>query len=137
MKSFICIVLAFAIALKPIPAQAWSEGGHHIIALLAFDLLSKDEQSKLLTTLEKHPRYKEDFEPAEKLPNDTEVTRWRVGRAGYCPDVARRQPKYRSTWHYELGSALTIGSVMEMACKRILEGAIAKWERKGDESNKK
>ena len=106
------LLLALLILLQPIPAHAWSEGGHHIIALMAFDLLSKDEQAKFLKTLEKHPRYKEDFEPPQKLPNDTEVTRWRVGRAGYWPDVARRQPKFhRSTWHYELGSAVTIGNV--------------------------
>lgn len=112
MRNLICTFLAFTIVLQPIPALAWSEGGHHIIALMAFDLLSKDEQTKLLAVLEQHPRYKEDFEPPEKLPNDQEVTRWRVGRAGYWPDVARRQPKYhRSTWHYELGAALAIGNV--------------------------
>lgn len=106
------ILLTTLIVLQPLPALAWSEGGHHIIALMAFDLLSRDEQAKLLAVLEQHPRYKEDFEPPEKLPNDQEVTRWRVGRAAYWPDVARRQPKYhRSTWHYELGAALTIGNV--------------------------
>ncbi len=107
-----CIALALIVASYPLPALAWSEGGHHIIALTAFDLLGKDEQTKLLSILEKHPRYKDDFAPPEKLPNETEVTRWRVGHVGYWPDVARRQPKYhRSTWHYELGSSLTIGDV--------------------------
>ena len=57
------LLLAFLILLQPIPAHAWSEGGHRLIALMAFDLLSKDEQAKLLKTLEKHPRYKEDFAP--------------------------------------------------------------------------
>ena len=79
MKKLLCILL---IAILPIPAHAWSEGGHHIIALMAFDLLNNQEQTKLLAKLEKHPRYKEDFEPPEKLPNDSEVARWRVGRAG-------------------------------------------------------
>lgn len=112
MKKLLNTILALLIILQPIPVQAWSEGGHHIIALMAFDLLNKEEQSKLVSVLENHPRFKEDFDPPEKLPNDTEVTRWRVGRAGYWPDVARRQPKFhRSTWHYELGPALTIGNV--------------------------
>ena len=112
MKKYICIFLAFAIVLQPIPTLAWSEGGHHVIALLAFDLLNKDEQAKLLAALQEHPRYKEDFEPPDKLPNEQEVTRWRIGRAGYWPDVARKQPKYhRSTWHYELGPALVLGNV--------------------------
>lgn len=31
-------------------------------------------------------------------------------RAGYWPDVSRGQPKYdRPTWHYQVGSTLTIG----------------------------
>lgn len=112
MKYLRCLFLVFTISLQPLPAFAWSEGGHHIISLLAFDLLNQDEQAKLLALLEQHPRYKDDFEPPEKLPNDHEVTRWRVGRAGFWPDVARKQPKYhRSTWHYELGAALTIGKV--------------------------
>ena len=52
----------------------------------------------------------EDFSPPDKLPNDEEVLRWRIGRAGYWPDIARKQPKYhRSTWHYELGPTLVIG----------------------------
>ena len=106
------LLLAILVILQPIPAQAWSEGGHHLISLLAFDLLTKDEQFKLLSVLKEHPRYKEDFEPPENLPNKIEVTRWRVGRAGYWPDIARKQPKYhRSTWHYELGPSLIIGNV--------------------------
>ena len=112
LKKLLCILLAFLIGLNPLPALAWSEGGHPIIALMASDLLNKEEQAKFLATLEKHPRYKEDFAPPAKLPNDTEVTRCRVGRAGYWPDVAKRQPEFhRSTWHYELGPALTIGNL--------------------------
>jgi hypothetical protein len=111
MKKSLCLLLAVFVALQPLPTLAWSEGGHHIISVLAFDLLSKEEQAKLLSTLEKHPRYQEDFAPPD-LPNDTEVARWRVGRAGYWPDVARRQPKFhRSTWHYELGESITLGKV--------------------------
>ena len=69
---------------------------------MAFDLLTKAEKAKLVAILEKHPRFAEDFSPPEKLPNEAEVLRWRIGRAGYWPDVARRQPKYnRPTWHYE------------------------------------
>ncbi|MEQ1827034.1 MAG: hypothetical protein ABL921_13850 [Pirellula sp.] len=72
---------------------SWSEGGQNTISLMAFDLLGMDEQSKLVSILEKHPRFAEDFAPPEKLPNDEEVLRWRIAHAGYWPDVARRQPK--------------------------------------------
>ena len=82
---------------------------------MAFDLLGKEEQAKLVAILERHPRFVEDFAPPEKLPNDEEKLRWRIGRAAYWPDVARKQPKYnRSTWHYELGPALVIGDKANM-----------------------
>ena len=42
-----------------------------------------DAQGKLVSILEKHPRFAMDFAPPEKLPNDEEVLRWRIGRAGY------------------------------------------------------
>jgi len=35
-----------------------------------------------------HPRYAQDFTPPQK-PRD--VPRWRIGRTGYWPDVARSQ----------------------------------------------
>ena len=90
-----------------VSSMAWSESAHHIIAVLAFDLLTESEQSDLLRILEAHPRYAEDFTPPEKIRN---IERWRIGTAGYWPDIARRQPRYnRSTWHYQLASTLTIG----------------------------
>lgn len=87
--------------------HAWSECGHHIVAEIAYDLLSTNEQTELLAILAEHPRYAEDFSPPKNTENET---RWRVGRAGYWPDVARSQEKYnRPTWHYQLGATFTIG----------------------------
>lgn len=83
---------------------------------MAFNLLTHEEQAKLVAILEKHLRYSEDFLPPENLPNDQERKLWRIGRAGYWPDVARRQPEYhRATWHYELGPALVIGDASTMS----------------------
>jgi hypothetical protein len=82
-----------------------------LIAAIAFSLLTDQEQAELLAVLKQHPRFAEDFVPPEKLANDEERTRWLVGRAGYWPDVARRQPIYhRSTWHYELGPTIVLGN---------------------------
>ena len=115
MKKQTCLILILILAVPPLPAFAWSEGGHHIISLMAFDLLNGEEQAKLVAILVKHPRFAEDFAPPEKLPNDEEKLRWRIGRSGYWPDVARSQPKYnRATWHYELGPALIIGDKANM-----------------------
>jgi len=107
------IIVFVLVVFTIIPAKllAWSEGGHHLIAAVAFSLLSDKEKTELLQVLKQHPRFEEDFVPPEKLPNEEEKTRWLVGRSGYWADVARRQPKYhRSTWHYELGASLIIGS---------------------------
>jgi len=87
---------------------AWSEGGHHVVALLAYDLLTEAEQAEVLSILEQHPRFAHDFRPPRKI-RDTE--RWRIGRAGFWPDVARNLPEYnRPNWHYQPGKALTIGN---------------------------
>jgi hypothetical protein len=60
MRKFI---LAIIVSSCPVPAFGWSESGHHLVALLAFDHLSPDEQRQLLETLAAHPRYAEDFTP--------------------------------------------------------------------------
>ena len=78
--------------------------------MIAFSLLTGDEQAKLLTILEKHPRFEEDFKLPDNLPTELEKQRWLMGRAAYWPDVARRQPLYhRATWHYELGASQILG----------------------------
>ncbi len=101
------LLALFALLLSNPPVYAWSESGHHLIALLAFDQLKPAEQERLLEILAAHPRYREDFTPPEKI---RDVDRWRIGTAGYWPDIARRQPKYnRPTWHYELGATLVLG----------------------------
>ena len=106
----ICRFLALAVLLVaslPQVVAAWSESGHHLVALLAFDELTPEEQQKLLAILAAHPRYVEDFTPPEKIRN---VDRFRIGTAGYWPDIARRQPAFnRPSWHYQLGATLTLG----------------------------
>jgi hypothetical protein len=116
MKTRIIAIICIIVVAFPLPAGAWSEGGHHLIAAVAFSLLSDKEKSELLEVLKEHPRFAEDFVSPEKLPNEEEETRWLVGRSGYWPDVARSQPQYnRSTWHYELGPSLIIGSKDKLA----------------------
>jgi hypothetical protein len=109
------LILILILLLPSKAVFAWSEGGHHIISLIAFDLLSKEEQGKFLEILSKHPRYNDDFIPPRGLPNEQEEQRWKVGRVGYWPDIARSQPKYnRPTWHYELGASLIVGDKLNL-----------------------
>jgi hypothetical protein len=111
MRKSTAVILILLLIFPPRACFAWSEGGHHLIAAIAFSLLTNQEQAELLDVLKQHPRYAQDFVPPEKLANEEERTRWLVGRAGYWPDVARKQPKYhRSTWHYELGPTIVLGN---------------------------
>ena len=113
------IVVCLMLCLVVQPCVAWHEPGHHIVALLAYDLLSKQEREQLQAILREHPRFKEDFTPPGSKSNNQqdakpvtpeERERWVIGRAGYWPDVARSQPNYnRPSWHYQLGATLTIG----------------------------
>jgi hypothetical protein len=115
MSKLLRLFLVIFLVFPPQTVHAWSEGGHHLIAAIAFSLLSDQERSELLAVLKQHPRFAEDFVAPEKLANDEERTRWLVGRAGYWPDVARKQPKYhRSTWHYELGPTIVLGNPDEI-----------------------
>ena len=99
MRQILSLILIFVLT---IPAQAWSEGGHHLIAVLAFRKLDKEKQQELIRILKSHPRFEQDFKLPSKVRNADE---WLIGRAGYWPDVARSQPEYnRPDWHYELAA---------------------------------
>lgn len=101
------LVLLVIAAFSPKLSFSWFESGHHLIALVAFDQLTAVEQRQLLDMLAAHPRYREDFTPPETIKN---VDRWRIGTAGYWPDIARDYPQFnRPTWHYQLGATLTLG----------------------------
>ena len=105
LRSILVSVLVVMLTVQP--AFAWSNGGHHIIAVLAFDLMKPAGQKRVIELLSKHPRFAEDFKPGPKI---ADLNHWTIGRAGYWPDVARDQPAFnRPNWHYQLGSTLTIG----------------------------
>ncbi len=106
LRSLLVALLAFILTVQP--AFAWSEGGHNIIAVLAFDLMKPAQQKRVIELLAKHPRFVEDFKPGPKI---ADLNHWIIGRAGYWPDVARDQPAFnRPNWHYQLGATLAIGN---------------------------
>lgn len=103
------LLAVLLLAVTPSLANAWSACGHHTVALIAYDLLSEDDQVRLRELLAEHPRFAEDFEPAPKV---RDKIRFQVGTSGYWPDIARSQSEYnRPKWHYEPGPTLTIGNV--------------------------
>lgn len=102
------IALAAVMTIQPV--AAWSECGHHIIAILGYDLLQPAQQRRVLQLLNAHPRFETDFKPKRDGLSESALAVWHIGRAGYWPDVARSQPEFnRPNWHYQLGSSLTIG----------------------------
>jgi hypothetical protein len=85
----------------------WSECGHHIVAAIAYDILEPPQQTQVIRILKEHPNFEKDFAIP---PGIDDVERFIIGSAGYWPDIARRYEKWnRPTWHYELGSTMTIG----------------------------
>jgi hypothetical protein len=110
MKTASVTLCLSLVLFSPSQSVAWWECGHHIIAVLAYDLLTEGEQERMLQILAAHPRYAVDFKPPKNIKTEDGLRHWLIGRAGYWPDVARRQPKYnRPTWHYQSAATLTIG----------------------------
>ncbi|TWT92471.1 S1/P1 Nuclease [Botrimarina colliarenosi] len=104
MQRLATVVLYFLVAST---AHAWSEGGHHLIGLIAFHLMDDDQKVAFKELLAEHPRFAEDFKAP---PNVATPDRWLPGRAGYWPDVARSQPAYnRPNWHWEDAVTLVVG----------------------------
>ncbi len=94
------------------PVLGWAESGHAIIMMLARERLTPQEQEKLQKLIEQHPNYVKDFTPPVDFPEGIETEKWKIGRIGYWPDIARAYEEYnRPTWHYQLGAALTMGDV--------------------------
>lgn len=115
MKPLLRLLLALlaAVGVSPTQTFSWFESGHHLVALLAFDQLTPHEQQQLLEILAAHPRYHEDFTPPETISN---ADRWRIGTAGYWPDIARDQPIYnRPSWHYQLGATIKLGDLSRLS----------------------
>jgi hypothetical protein len=92
-------------------ASGWSTGGHHIIASLAYQMLSDVDKQTLIELLKQHPQFDTEFVPPAEVDSPEQFRLWIAGRAGYWPDVARGYPEFhRSTWHYQLGSTLVLGN---------------------------
>lgn len=107
-----CLFLVAALLFLPARhADAWWQTGHHVIAVLAYELLPPEDREELLEILKSHPRFAEDFTAPENIQGDPEsIARWQIGCAGYWPDVARDHDEWnRPNWHYQLGSTLVLG----------------------------
>jgi hypothetical protein len=97
-------LLLLAGALVSTSASAWDYEGHKVTAEVVYAALGADERGRLVTLLEAHPRFQEDF--VSQMPADADRARWLLWQAAYWPDLARRFPDsersnfHRGTWHY-------------------------------------
>lgn len=91
-------------------AYGWHAAGHKATAVIAFELLDGDQRDSIITILEQHPRFREDF--AANMPpritnggSDTRG-RWLLEQAAVWPDLVKTldeaiQDEYnQSRWHY-------------------------------------
>ncbi|CAN5873890.1 S1/P1 nuclease [soil metagenome] len=110
------------------PAHAWSEGGHRVIALIAYEKLTPEQRTRALKILRHHPRFQEDFEgamPATLVQGaESDQQRWLFTQAAAWPDVVRDLPEplqslyHRPTWHYiNLPVFLDDASKLELEAK--------------------
>lgn len=104
---------AVLVACLPVDrvAEAFSDTGRHVIAVLAFNSLEPDGREEVIRILRANPRFEEDFMPPASIESDpAAVARWQIGVAGEWPDVIRSVPSLRRpTWHDQLGATLAIG----------------------------
>lgn len=93
------------------PCLSWSEQGHHLIAVMAYEMLDADSQEEWVSLLKHHPRYAEDFTPPTKLVDSRERLRWIVGRGASWPGQVAGDAQYdRPNWHFQLGASLEVGA---------------------------
>lgn len=106
----ILIISILSLLLGVSPAFAWHDSGHRLTAHIAYDAMTAEEQETVITTLESHPRYAEDFfaRMPESIASQTrhEQGRWLFGQAATWPDLVQtldddiQQQYHRSRWHY-------------------------------------
>ena len=96
------------------PSYAWNDLAHRAIAIAALRSLPAETQQNVLATLQKHPRYRQDF--LQLQPKDQTIissSDWLIGQAAVWPDIARgfeherffkrdalRKRYHRGNWHY-------------------------------------
>ncbi len=92
-------------------AWGWAAAGHHMVGVIAYDLMGPAERKQMLDVLRKHPQFDKHFAPPEGMRDRASIERWQIGIAGCWPDIIRDSDYDRPTWHYELGASVKIGDV--------------------------
>ncbi len=100
-------LLAVGILLFPENyALAWSRGGHRVIGSIVYQVMTPADRAAVISILEQHPRFQEDFE--SQIPSGLDADErgeWLFQQASEWPDMARggppaRQAFHRAHWHF-------------------------------------
>jgi len=105
-------LLVLALFLLPQPLAAWWDGGHKLVAQIAFDELTLQERDWVMSLLEANPTHEELFAAkiAEELgdgPSPESRMRWYFSQAAVWADLIRegkgyaRAEEIRSLYHRE------------------------------------
>lgn len=109
----VLIVAALLVNMKG-RALAWADGGHKVIALLAWERMEPTQREWVVQLLRQHPLWEEHFfkpmdEEIGALADESIQQRWLFSQASVWPDIIRgpRGAKvnpweqwHRPTWHY-------------------------------------
>lgn len=114
MSARFFIVLASFVAVMP--AHAWWDGGHKMIALIAHAQLSPEERSWVMRLLDEHPTRAELFDAPMRAelgdqPGEEQRSLWFFAQASIWSDLIRNRDGYpnagdinrtyhHSSWHY-------------------------------------
>jgi len=86
-------VIALSLVLFAVPAAAWNDTAHMVIAVAAYDALPASAQATAGAVLRAHPRFAQDFQArlpgALRTASATQQDRWYFALASTWPDLAR------------------------------------------------
>ncbi len=107
----LAIVVALSVAWGPLPAWAWNDTGHFLVARIAFLQLLPAQREAIFRKLQKHPHYETLL--VYRRPAEVTEMEWAFLRAATWSDYIRppknfsgevsEHPKYkfhRGPWHY-------------------------------------
>ena len=104
------LVLALVFLFSSSGVFAWDAAAHRLSATITYESLLPSRREALLTILQHHPRYAEDFQAqmpaAIRADSASAQARWLLGQAAVWPDLARslpareRQRYNHPDWHW-------------------------------------
>lgn len=92
-------------ALTPERVLGWSQGGHRVVANIAYDRIDADKRAQIVAVLRQHDDFALRFDkmmPADIRNGSVEnQDRWIFLQAAIWPDLIRNIPKFhREPWHF-------------------------------------